>query len=173
MSAGSPDLVDCGRLAEEAVRLRRVYELGELPRLEGLLAEPKGTLEAEFDFVKLASGRSGAAVTIEAVPQLVCQRCMQGFDCRVTSASQIEFADPEERQMADSERECVVMQNGRVSLQSLAEEEFLLALPIAPACTAPLTCGRAPGRAAGAEERGATVGMRRPFSALQDLLKKT
>jgi len=33
------------------------------------------------------------------------------------------------------------VRNGLVSLRELAEEELLLALPIAPACSTPLTCG--------------------------------
>ena len=63
--------------------------------------------------------------------------------------------------------------NGRVSLRELAEEELLLALPIVPACNSPQSCGRAPSHAAGDETTGVTGDMRRPFSALQDLLKKT
>jgi hypothetical protein len=55
MAAGSPDLVDCTRLAEEAAVLECVYELGELARLKDLLAEPRGTVRASFAFTKLAS----------------------------------------------------------------------------------------------------------------------
>jgi uncharacterized protein len=173
MAAGLPDLVDCARLAKEAVALRRDYELGELPRLRDVLAEPRGVLGATFAFAKLASGRPGAVVSIEASPQLVCQRCLQGFGCNVTGASEIEFATSEDPADADPEREFFRMENGRVSLRELAEEELLLALPIAPACDSPQSCGRAPSYATGDETTGVTADMRRPFSALQDLLKKT
>jgi len=173
MAAGLSDLVDCARLAEEAATLRRVYEMGELPRLRDLLAEPRGTLSATFAFTKLASGRPGARVSIEASPQLVCQRCMQGFGLALTGASEIEFATSEDPAEGDSEREFFRMENGRVSLRELAEEELLLALPISPACNSPQSCGKAPSYAAGDETAGATGDMRRPFSALQDLLKKT
>jgi len=173
MAAGLPDLVDCARLAEDSVALRRVYELGELARLRDLLAEPRGTLSATFAFAKLASGRPGVLVSIEASPQLVCQRCMQGFGLRAAGASEIEFASSEDPEDAESEREFFRMENGRVSLRELAEEELLLALPIVPACDSPQSCGRAPSHAAGDETSGVTGDMRRPFSALQDLLKKT
>jgi uncharacterized protein len=173
MAAGLPDLVDCARLAADAARLRRVYELGELPRLRELLAKPQGTLSASFAFAKLPSGRAGAEVTIEASPQLLCQRCMQDFGWQVTAGSEIEFAVSEDADSAESEREFVVMEHGQVSLKDLAEEELLLALPIAPACSTPLTCGKAPRRVAGEETADAAREMRRPFSALQDLLKKT
>jgi uncharacterized protein len=172
MAAGLPDLVDCARLAEDAAVLERVYELAELPRVQDLLAQPQGTLRAEFAFAKLASGRPGASVTVQASPQLVCQRCMQGFASVVSGGSEIEFAAGDGLQAPDSEREFYGMNDGRVSLRELAEEELLLALPIAAACSTPQTCGKAP-RFAGEETREAAGDMRRPFSALQDLLKKT
>jgi uncharacterized metal-binding protein YceD (DUF177 family) len=120
MAAGLPDLVDCARLAEEAVALRRDYELGELARLRDLLAEPCGTLRATFAFAKFASGRPGALVSIEASPQLVCQRCMQGFGFGLTGASEIEFAASEDPEDAASDRELFSMENGRVSLPEMA-----------------------------------------------------
>jgi uncharacterized metal-binding protein YceD (DUF177 family) len=55
------------------------------------------------------------------------------------------------------------MDEGSVSLRELAEEELLLALPVVVACSAPEACGQAPVQ----QERT------RPFSVLQDLLKKT
>lgn len=169
-----PDLVDCARLADEAAVLRRDYALGELPRLTDMLAEPRGTLSATFAFAKSASGRPGVLVAIEAAPKLVCQRCMQGFALALTGASEIEFASSEYPEDAEPEREYFRMENGRVSLRELAEEELLLALPIVPACDSPQSCGRAPSYATGGDETAdATGDMRRPFSALQDLLKKT
>jgi len=152
--------------------LRRVYELEELPRLRDLLAERRGTVSATFAFTKLPSGRPGAAVSIEASPQLVCQRCLQPFGLGLCGSSEIEFAASEDPQVTESEREFFRMKDGRVSLRDLAEEELLLALPIAPACKSPQSCGKAPSYATG-DETDVTVDMRRPFSALQDLLKKT
>lgn len=168
-----PDRVNCVRLAEEAAVLERVYELGELSRLKDLLAEPQGTLSARFAFAKLASGRPGAEVTVHATPQLVCQRCMQGFGLALAGRSEIEFTTGDEPEAADSERELFRMEKGQVSLRELAEEELLLALPRAAACSTPLTCGKAPSYSSGEETRDAESDKRRPFSALQDLLKKT
>jgi uncharacterized protein len=64
------------------------------------------------------------------------------------------------------------MDEGRVSLRELAEEELLLALPIV-ALHAPQTCGRAPTYETGGEIEEMSGDRFRPFSALQDLLKKT
>jgi uncharacterized protein len=185
MAAGLPDLVDCVRLASEAATLHRVYEMGELPRVQDLLVEVRGTLSASFVFTKLASGHSGATIVIAAIPRLECQRCLQGFDLSVSGGSEVEFRGTDEPDAAPSEREFYRMKHGQVSLRELAEEELLLALPLAPKCATPATCGRAPGSTSGetspgvAGETGETgetgvIGdMRQPFRALKDLLKKT
>ena len=172
MAAGLPDTVDCARLAEDAIVLERTYDLRELPRLEDLLAEPGGVLHASFAFSKAPSGRAGARVEVRATPLLTCQRCMRGFTLAVAAGSDGEFASEETAAALDGEREVFHAVGGRVSLRDLAEEELLLALPIAPTCAAPLDCGNAPGLVADAEPPSASQEMRRPFSALQDLLRK-
>ncbi len=172
MAAGLPDLVDCLHLAGELAELERIYELGDLPRLKDLLADPRGTVQARFAFAALPTGRPGAAVTVHATPHLICQRCMQDFVRPTRGGSDVEFA-PGEDVDAAPERELYRMEHGRVSLRDLAEEELLLALPIAPMCATPATCGRAPSYATGVLEPDAPGEMRRPFSSLQDLLKKT
>jgi uncharacterized metal-binding protein YceD (DUF177 family) len=167
--------VNCQSLAAEAAVLERVYELGDLPRLRDVLADAQGKLRARFAFVMLSSGRAGAEVRVQASPHLICQRCLLGFAAAIDAGSEVEFATDEETPDAASDREFYRMENGLVSLRELAEEELLLALPIAPACDTPLTCGNAP-RYATADAAGdaETPGdVRRPFSALQDLLKKT
>lgn len=173
MATGLPDLVDCARLAEDAAVLERTYELRSLPRLADVLADPSGVVRARFAFSKTPSGHAAARVTVRAQPQLVCQRCMQGFGFAVDGGSEVEFA-PDESAATDSDREPVRVVDGLVSLKDLAEEELLLALPVAPACSNPESCGRAPGL--DAEHRGSEQepgAMRRPFSGLKDLLKKT
>jgi uncharacterized metal-binding protein YceD (DUF177 family) len=177
MAEGLPDLIDCTRLAEDAAVLERVYALDELPRLKDLLAGPSlsktaGALHARFAFSKAASGQAVARVDVRATPRLVCQRCMQGFAFPVSGGSEVELASGEDA--ADAERECFQVDGGgRLSLRELAEEELLLALPIAPACSIPQSCGHSPIVASGVEEMEVSGGMRRPFSDLKDLLKKT
>jgi len=172
MATGLPDLVDCVRLAEESAVVERLYELDDLPRLQDLLADSRGTLRARYAFASVA-GRPSAKVTVQATPLLVCQRCMQEFGLGLRGTSEIEFAPGDEAGSADSQRECFRMDDGLVSLRELAEEELLLALPIAPACHAPSTCGKAPSYATGDETGAAAGDMRRPFGALKDLLQKT
>ena len=163
MASAPSDRVDCARLAADAAVLERVYPLSELSRVKDLLADGRGTLKARFAFSKLAAGRVGAMIAVQATPRLVCQRCLQAFELPVSGDSEIEFAMSEAAAPAESPREIFLMDEGFVSLRELAEEELLLALPVIASCSAPESCGRAP-----------TADVRqRPFAVLQDLLKKT
>jgi uncharacterized protein len=163
MASGPSDRVDCARLAADAAVLERVYPLSELTRLKDLLADESGSVKARFAFSKLAAGRIGATIAVQATPRLVCQRCLQPFEVPVAGDSEIEFATSEAEAPAESSREIYLMDDGSVSLREMAEEELLLALPVIASCSAPETCGQAP-----------TPEVRqRPFAVLQDLLKKT
>ena len=168
MAPGLPDRVDCVRLAEEAAVLEREFALADLPRLQDLLAEPSGSVAARYAFDLVDGSRPGATISVEAAPQLVCQRCLMGFAIPVSASSEIEFASSESAAPADSPREIYVMTSGLVSLRELAEEELLLALPVIAACTTPESCGREPTLDADAADAP-----RRPFAGLQELLKKT
>ncbi|HEX4241345.1 MAG TPA: YceD family protein [Steroidobacteraceae bacterium] len=173
MAPGLPDRVDCAHLADDAAALERDYRLDEMPRLRNVLADTRGSLHASFAFKKFAAGRIGASVEVEASLRLVCQRCLQGFEFPVKSGSEIEFAGDETGDSSDSPREAYAMSGGTVSLRDLAEEELLLALPVAPACAAATACGRAPAVGEGGEAGAATDETRRPFAGLQEMLKKT
>jgi uncharacterized metal-binding protein YceD (DUF177 family) len=168
MAGRPPDVVDCARLADEAVTLRRVYALEDLPRLQGVLADSSGNATVSFAFGKIGARRYGASIDVAAAPFLRCQRCLQAFEFRVAARSEVEFAESADAAV-ESDREPYAAPEGRASLRELAEEELLLALPVAPACDVPETCGRAPRFAAAAASAEETV---RPFGILQELLKK-
>ncbi len=170
MAPGLPDRVDCAHLADNAVALERVYPLGEMPRLQDLLADVQGYVRARFAFAKFA-GRPGVTVSVESVPRLLCQRCLQGFAFAAAGSSEIEFSCRADGAAADPQREVYAMDEGRVSLRELAEEELLLALP-SVARHASRCCGQAPFEAHEEIQEGPR-GRSRPFAGLQDLLKKT
>ena len=168
MAPGLPDRVDCTRLADEAAVLERVFALEDMPRLHDLLVNTNGSVKARYAFQRVDGSRAGATVSVQAAPQLVCQRCLMGFALPVAASSEIEFATSEAAAPADTTREIYVMTDGLVSLRELAEEELLLALPVIAACDSPRSCGRAP-----ALDADVADAPRRPFAGLQDMLKKT
>ena len=175
MAPGLPDRVDFAQLAGDAAVLERVYPLDEMPRLQDLLADARGSVRASFAFSNVASSRAGVTVAVEAVPQLVCQRCLEGFAFAVACRSEIEFSlglGAAGAAAAGSQREIFWTTEGRISLRELAEEELLLALPIVP-MHAPQSCGWIQPYEAVDENQDIPGEQSRPFAALQNLLKKT
>jgi uncharacterized protein len=172
MAPASPDRVDCAHLAANAAVLERVYPLGEMSRLQDLLAAPQGSVHASFIFGKGDSGRVGATVAVESIVQLVCQRCLQGIAYPLAGRSEVEFAGSVSPGATEMQREIYVMDEGLVSLRELAEEELLLALPIV-AMHEPHVCEAAVTEEADGETQGAAHDRSRPFASLQNLLKKT
>ena len=151
----------------------------DLPRLQDMLAKPDGELAVRVCVRQGASGRAGrdgdrtrgAAAGVSALHQ--------GFALPVSGGSEVEFADDELVGEPGEGREVFRAEAGRVSLRELAEEELLLALPIAAACSDPQRCPRAPRSEAGALDSAdapddeESDDVRRPFLALRELLKKT
>jgi uncharacterized protein len=172
MAPALPDRVDCAHLADNNVVLERVYPLGEMPRLQDLLADARGSVRARFAFAKVGSGLAGVTVAVEATPQLVCQRCLQGFAYAAAGSTEIEFSGSSGEGAANSQREVYATDEGWVSLRELAEEELLLTLPIV-AMHPPQSCGQARTDETVGESRDMSGDRLRPFTVLQDLLKKT
>jgi uncharacterized metal-binding protein YceD (DUF177 family) len=98
---------------------------------------------------------------------------MRGFAFSVSGGSEVELTSDDAPQASDAERESYIVAADMVSLRELAEEELLLALPIAAACSTAQHCGTAPNFATDAVVPEASGIGRRPFGGLQDLLKKT
>jgi uncharacterized protein len=172
MAPALPDRVDSAHLADNSMVLERAYPLAEMLRLQDLLADARGSVRARFAFAKVESGRAGVTVSVEANPQLVCQRCLQDFAYAASGSSEIEFSSGSDVGEANSPRELYATNEGWVSLRELAEEELLLALPIVAMHT-PETCGQAQIDEAGGETQDMSGDRSRPFTVLQDLLKKT
>ncbi len=171
MTGGAADLVDCARLAASRATLERVYAYDDLPRLQDRLVRRAGSVQARFAFAVGEAGRLRVAVSVAAEPALVCQRCLLPFSFPVQAHSELDLVTSQDDAQSP-EREIAVMQDGMASLRELAEEELLLALPVAPACARPEVCGQAPAAVAPVGEAPAPEAVVRPFSALRELMKK-
>ncbi len=138
----------------------------ELPRLQDLLADARGSVTGAIRFSEIG----WRVVPARASP---CRRSAAGLPamsarlriCRWPADSEIEFASSEAGAPADSPREIYLMDDGSVSLRELAEEELLLALPLVALLQ------HAGDLRSGAEQPRRS--RQRPFAVLQDLLKKT
>jgi len=173
MSGGGLKLRDVGKLADS----RAVFEF-ETPvsALPGLPPEFKSDGDPLVR-VQVCFGReqalARAEIRLEAQLQLICQRCMQRMPLPVRTDSRVLVVESErEADEVPTGWETYLAPEGRLSLEALAAEELLLALPIVPLHEAGEACVNEqpvpetpPAHAAGA---GNTT---RPFADLRELLQ--
>jgi uncharacterized protein len=125
-------------------------------------------------------GQPVAVVCVQAVLPLVCQRCLRPVRIEVRSDARVALvADLDVADQLDSSVEPVVVEDGRVALRDLVEEELLLAVPLVPRHEDESQCG--PGAAveaaAGTPSEGGPVessspDTQKPFAGLGELLKR-
>lgn len=128
-----PDFADPLRLCA----LGKVYKgrlaLADLPRLSPLLTSSEGEAAFTLAFDKDAERRPVVSVSVEARLRLRCQRCMQEMVLPVTASSRLcVVTGPDEAERLPDELDPLLIEEDRVALRSLVEDELILAVPPAP-----------------------------------------
>ena len=109
--------------------------LNRMPRLEALLGEEQGSNSAEFE-AKFAFDQQGLVtidLTVKTDLLLVCQRSLEPYTEQVDRRSMLAVIE----NMTDQEElpehyEPVLVEEKRLALAELVEEELLLAVPQVP-----------------------------------------
>ncbi len=119
------------RLADAGSGLSGHYSLMQLARLRDCIPEQSGRLFYELRFSRQAIGRVYAVVRLSGKICLICERCLQTTDFDIDRETQV-LCVRDERQLKalDSQCEPLLMDEGRVSVRQLVEDEALLCLPI-------------------------------------------
>ncbi len=119
------------KLARGAQRIRGTLPLAAMERLGGYLVSREG--EARFDFTfgidderhYFARGSASASLRME------CQRCRETVTVEVSADTSVAFVGSDDQARALPEHyEPVVVEEERLSLGELVEEELILALPL-------------------------------------------
>ncbi len=158
-------------------RFEFTIPLAGLPRLEGVLAAPSGDVRGVVSF-RRSLGTVVAEIESAAAPVLTCQRCMQALEWPVSSRSQVALiADVAAADRVAEGLETFLVENDRVSVRDLIEEELLLALPLVPKCTAGNACSRLVTERVDiglsiADDDEAPGSVQTPFAQLGELLKR-
>jgi uncharacterized protein len=114
-----------------------VLPVGRLPRLVAAIATPDGELSVSLELSRNRGAlRLGGSVRGELL--VICQRCLRQFAWPLDAAVSLRlvFSEDEEARVL-SEEEPYLVEDERLPLHDLVEEEVLLALPYAPRCSAP------------------------------------
>ncbi|NGY06808.1 YceD family protein [Solimonas terrae] len=161
-------------MASSALTQRQAYSghvpLGSLERLREVLADDVGELQVELHAHK-SPGRELLQGTIDGELVLSCQRC----DARIAWPLHVDVDlrlvhTEEEEQAVLHETDPYRVQDDRLPLREIVEDEILLALPMLPRCE---SCENAV--QASTTPKGDEDAVRRevnPFAALKERLGK-
>jgi uncharacterized protein len=126
------DPVDVGLLSAQGSRFTCHYSVPELSRLVAGLAGRSGQVEAQFGFHEV-QGFPALEGALAAQVEVICQRCLEVFLLPLAAELKLAFVGREEDEAeVPADFEAVVLQDWRLSLRDLVEDELLLSFPLVP-----------------------------------------
>ena len=127
-----PVLIDPVNFAERGKRLSGTIEISELTRLSDMLLDNSGVVEIDVSFDK--EGRlSTIQGEIKANLIVECQSCLKQFVLPISRNFKLGLVSSlEQADRLASDCEPLILENEKISLNELVEDELLLALPDFP-----------------------------------------
>jgi uncharacterized protein len=127
-----PEYIDPLHLADKRGALKGRIPLSSLDRLADMLANDTGSVVIEFFF-----GREGRLAKIEgrieAVLELKCQNCLQAVEWPVNSVIKLGIVTSiEQADRLPESYEPLLLEEEKVLLKNIVEDELLLILPAFP-----------------------------------------
>lgn len=137
-ATGIPRHVAAGKAVAGRQRYAGTLPLAQLPRLAAQLADDAGDLDVSLEAGKDAAGRPALRGTIHGELSLTCQRGLHPFrwPCQVETALRLVSSEAEEEK-AMAEADTHLVEDDRLPLRDIVEDEVLLALPMMPRCDDP------------------------------------
>jgi uncharacterized protein len=136
-SGGIPAHVSATRALASGQQFRGALPLSQLPRLAAQVADRDGSLDVELRAEKAAGG-AWLRGAIRGELTLTCQRGLHpfGWRCNLRPALRLVTSEAEEQRLL-KDAEPYLVQDDRLPLRELVEDEVLLALPMMPRCDDP------------------------------------
>ncbi len=127
-----PARIDPIRLADDGVRLKGVVPCTDLKRLVGMYDTCSAAVDVDLVFDHGLDDLSHMKGSIRARFSVVCQRCLRPLDLRIEAVADAVWITPGAASKDIPERYDVLVADGSVALDTLAEEELLLVWPMFP-----------------------------------------
>jgi len=160
-------LCDVAVLADDERQVELAVPLENFARLAPQLLNSEGMARGRIAFSRV-QGRVIADVTLEARPEVRCQRCLGSMVLPVRSQSRVALlASESDADAVPPELEVALAPEGRMRLADLFEEEMLLAVPGSPRHAE----GQCPASAGQDVAEEIDEPAQRPFADLRRLLK--
>ena len=130
MSTRLPVEVNPYRLVEQGRVYDGVCDIAGLTRIADLLADKEGTLSVNLTFQRNESALPALKGQITGNLSLVCQRCLDMMSLPIDSAVDVVFVSNDEKaQSLQGGYETYLVENSRILLNDLIEDEVLLSIP--------------------------------------------
>ncbi len=169
MSEGWSRPYDADLLAEGQKHFDFSVPIRDLARLREQLSDESGAVRVTADFAR-ELGFPVADVAVEGALSLTCQRCLGAMLWPVESRTRVVLVpDLASADRAPEGFDPVVIEEGRVSIRDLAEEELLLALPLIAMHENMTQCGAT---VPPSSQENESVKSNKPFAQLGELLKR-
>jgi uncharacterized protein len=128
-----PDFADPLRLCALGKAYEGSIPLADLPRLAPLLTSTEGEAAFVLEFDLDAARRATVRVKVEATLALQCQRCLDTMTLPVSGESKLVVVDgPAEAERLPEDVDPLLVDDEKLVLRSLIEDELILAIPPAP-----------------------------------------
>ncbi len=121
------------KLARAGASLRGQISLARLPRLSACVERAGEMVEVALEFSQDELGCSLVEGVLSVDVELVCQRCLVAFSTPLLGEVRLGFvaSDQAAKGLPEGLEACVLI-DGKVTLETLVEDELLLALPDVP-----------------------------------------
>ena len=145
-----PEFVDPWRLADQRKCFSGQEKVSNLPRLRGLLTRTDGEVAYELRFGRGEGRWPRITGWVRTTLNLECQRCLGEQEIPVDATLDLAVIEvPAEAETLPGSCEPVLVEDGRLRLLDIIEEELLLAVPQVPRHEAGVCAGAAQGAVAG------------------------
>lgn len=132
MLARLPEFIDPLHLADKRGELKGQIPISKLDRLADMLVSDAGAVDVELYF-----GREGRLAKIEgkmeAVLELECQNCLQAVQWQVKATVKLGIVTSlDQADRLPEDYEPLLVDEGKILLKNIIEDELLLVLPTFP-----------------------------------------
>lgn len=173
MSGPIPAHIEPRRLVDRNIALKGAVSAAKMPRLSALLDAPAGDVQVELAFSRDEQGVNAMHGHYQVDVALICQRCLEQVVVPLDSECDVGFVESDEAaKNLPRNYEPVIVDDEKLDLYALIEDELLLALPAVPMHPTD-TCQHPPGYQPDPAEPEEEAEKPNPFSVLAKLKRDT
>ena len=133
MSPQCPERVDPERLAAQEASCNGSLQLDQFERLVPLLLNANGTVDFRFRFSRDTRHRPLIEGRVETELSLLCQRCLEPYQLVVDADMTLVVVQGfDEAENLSAEFDPLMLEEERLNLYQLVEDELLLSIPAVP-----------------------------------------